>query len=205
MGKRNFETQLPAGYKEALHIDAKNAKTGIIMNLVSLIILVIVTAIAYIPIKLNNVDLLVGFNAEDPAESMIVMSIFCFTLFAYIVMHELVHGIAYKCLTGEKLTFGISWSCAFCGVPHIYSYRKTAIISSAAPLVLFSVIFGAVTIALYFVSPIYYLLSAVIFGLHLGGCSGDMYIILMLLKYKNSRVLMRDTGPEQFFYVPIEK
>lgn len=202
MRNRNFEAQLPSGYKEALHIDAKSAKTGIIMNLVSLLILGIVMAIAYLPIKLNNVDLWVGFNTENPAEPMIVMSIFCFTMLAYIVMHELVHGIAYKFLTGEKLTFGISWSCAFCGVPHIYSYRKTAIISSAAPLVLFSVIFGAVTIVLYFVSPIYYLLSAVIFGLHLGGCSGDMYIILMLLKYNNPKVLMRDIGPEQFLYIP---
>lgn len=202
MNNRNFETQLPEGYKEALHIDAKNAKTGIIMNLVSLIILGIVMAIAYVPIKLNNVDLWVSFASENPVEAMIVMSVFFITMLAYVVMHELVHGIAYKCLTGEKLTFGISWSCAFCGVPHIYSYRKTAIISSAAPLVLFSLIFGAVTVALYFASPMYYLLSAVILGLHLGGCSGDMYIILMLLKYNNPKVLMRDTGPEQFIYVP---
>lgn len=202
MSQLNFETQLPSGYKEALHIDAKDAKTGIIMNLVSLLILGIVMAIAYLPIKLNNVDLFAGFVDENPAKPMIVMSIFCFTMLAYVVMHELVHGIAYKCLTGENLTFGISWSCAFCGVPHIYSYRRTAIVSSAAPLVLFSLIFGAVTVALYFVSPIYYLLSAVIFGLHLGGCSGDMYIILMLLKYNDPKVLMRDTGPEQFLYIP---
>lgn len=202
MKNRNFEPQLPEGYKEALHIDAKNAKTGIIMNFASLLILGVVMAIAYLPIKLNDVDLWLGLNYENPAESMIVMLVFCFAMIAYIVMHELVHGIAYKWLTGERLAFGISWSCAFCGVPHIYSYRKTAIISSAAPLVVFSLIFGAVTVALYFVSPVYYLLSAVIFGLHLGGCSGDMYIILMLLKYKDPRVLMRDTGPEQFIYIP---
>ena len=202
MKKQNYENELPEGYKQVLHIDAKDAKTGIIMNVVSLLILVIVLAVAYIPLKLNNVDILLNFPAKDSTEFPIAMLLFCIVLFAYIVMHELVHGIAYKCLTGEKLTFGISWSCAFCGVPHIYSYRKTAIISSAAPLVLFSSIFGAITFLLYFVSPIYYLLSAILFGLHLGGCSGDMYIILMLLRYSNPKVLMRDTGPEQFIYIP---
>ena len=202
MKKQNYENELPEGYKQVLHIDAKDAKTGIIMNVVSLLILGIVLAVAYIPLKLNNVDILLNFPAKDSMEFPIAMLLFCIVLFAYIVMHELVHGIAYKCLTGEKLTFGISWSCAFCGVPHIYSYRKTAIISSAAPLVLFSSIFGAITVLLYFVSPIYYLLSAILFGLHLGGCSGDMYIILMLFKYRNPKVLMRDTGPEQFIYIP---
>lgn len=202
MKKQYYEKELPEGYKQVLHIDAKNAKIGIIMNVVSLLILGIVLAVAYIPLKFNNVDLSLNFPAKDSMEIPITMLLFCIVLFAYIVMHELVHGIAYKYLTGEKLTFGISWSCAFCGVPHIYSYRKTAIISSASPLILFSVIFGAITILLFFVSPIYYLLSATIFGLHLGGCSGDMYIILMLLKYNNSKVLMRDTGPEQFIYIP---
>lgn len=204
MKNKNYETDLPRGYKEVLHIDAKNTKTGIVMNLVALLVLVVVIAVAYVPLSLNGTDLSFGeFYAVDSIDRLIVMFVFCAVMFGYIVLHEHVHGIAYKILTGEKLTFGISWSCAFCGVPNIYTYRKTAIISSAAPLVVFSVIFGLVTLALYFVSPVYYVLSAVVFGLHLGGCSGDMYIIFMLLKHKNSKALMRDTGPEQFLYLPI--
>ena len=56
--------------------------------------------------------------------------------------------------------------------------------------------------ALFFQSFIF-LIFAFIFGLHLGGCSGDLYVTyLFLTKFKNKKVLMRDTGPEQFFYVP---
>ena len=124
------------------------------------------------------------------------------SMIAYIVLHELVHGIAYKSLTGEKLTFGMSWSCAFCGVPNIYTYRRTALISLTAPLIVFSVIFIAIAAVLYFVSPIYYLIVSFLFGLHLGGCSGDIYVtILFLTKFKDKSTLMKDTGPEQFFYV----
>ena len=119
------------------------------------------------------------------------------------VLHELIHGAAYKKLTGEKLTFGMSWSCAFCGVPNIFTYKRCALISVLAPFVIFSLIFIPLTVALYFVDTHYYLLSALLLGLHLGGCCGDLYVSLLLLfKFKNKKLLMRDTGPEQFFYLP---
>ena len=40
-------------------------------------------------------------------------------------------------------------------------------------------------------------------GLHIGGCSGDLYNTwLYLTKFKDPRTLTRDTGPVQTFYVP---
>ena len=127
-------------------------------------------------------------------------------MIGYIVLHELVHGIAYKIQTGEKLTFGISWSCAFCGVPNIYTYRRTAIVAVVSPFTIFTLLFIPILILLYCFSPLYYLLAAFIFGLHLGGCSGDLYVLYLLaVKFKDKKTLMRDTGPEQFFYIPDEK
>ena len=144
-----------------------------------------------------------GYYVDD-GRFIIAMMVFIVAMLAYIVLHELVHGIAYKWLTGEKLTFGISWSCAFCGVPNIYVKRRVALIACAAPLLVFSVIMLPLTVLLYFVDPLYYLLSALVFGLHLGGCGGDIYIILlMLFRYRNPETLVRDTGPEQTIYVPI--
>ena len=127
-------------------------------------------------------------------------------MFGYIVLHELVHGIAYKALTGEKLTFGVSWSCAFCGVPHVYTYRKTAVISVISPFAVFTLLFIPIILILYPISPLYYLIAAFLFGMHLGGCSGDLYVFYLLtVKFKSKETLMRDTGPEQFFYVPDEQ
>ena len=120
----------------------------------------------------------------------------------YIVMHELLHGIFYKLFTGEKLTFGASWSCFFCGVPKIYIYRRPAMIAAAAPLVFFTILLIPLTAWLYYVNYALYLLSAMILGLHLGGCAGDIYVILLFLfKFRGNKTLVRDTGPEQFFYV----
>ena len=199
-----FEKEIPEGYERKKYINAKSAKFGIIFNLIAMVILALVMVIAFLPLR--------GMEFSSMIESigltayMVSMLIFLAGMLGYIVLHELVHGAAYKKLTGEKLTFGMSWSCAFCGVPNIYVYRKASLISSAAPLVVFSIILGALTAILYFVSPWYYVLSAFVFGMHLGGCSGDMYVILLLLfKFKDETTLIRDTGPEQSFYVKVEK
>ena len=202
--QQNFERQLPEGYKQALYINAKDAKLGIILNVVSLVIMLVVAVLAILTVTVND-SLSNALEQGYPFEIAFSGIIFMVLMLVYVVLHELVHGIAYKTLTGEKLTFGISWSCAYCGVPNIYTYRKTAIISVMAPLVVFSVLFVIALAILYSISPLYYLAVAFVFGMHLGGCSGDIYVLYLLLtKFKNKKTLMRDTGPEQFFYIPEE-
>ena len=198
---KNFEKELPSGYRQALYINAKDAKFGIIFNLIGFAIMAVVMAIAFLSLIASGRITQGVFNIE-PLQLMISDVVLILVLLVYIVLHELVHGIAYKALTGEKLTFGISWSCAFCGVPHIFTYRKTATIAVVAPFAAFSVILIATAAVLYFVNPLYYLMAALVFGIHLGGCSGDLWVLYLLsVKFKKKTVLMRDTGPEQFFYV----
>ncbi len=200
--ERNFERALPTGYRQVLYINAKNAKIGIIFNLIALAVLAVVMAVASLLLHLGGGSAADAMNVEY-AEMMIALLVFPAVMIGYIILHELVHGAVYKLLTGEKLTFGISWSCAFCGVPKIYTYRKTALLSVAAPFVLFTLLLIPILVWLYFVSPLYYMMMAFIFGLHLGGCCGDLYVMyLLLIKYRKNRTLMHDTGPEQFFYVP---
>ena len=199
--KQNFEKVLPHGYRQALYINAKNAKFGIILNLIALAVLVVVIALAVISLRVFGKEV-PNFLEMEPLQLLSTYVVFIALMSAYVVLHELVHGIAYKAQTGEKLTFGVSWSCAFCGVPHIYTYRKTALIAVVAPFAVFTLLFIPILILLYFVSPLYYMIMAVVFGLHLGGCSGDLYVLYLLTKkFKDKNTLMRDTGPEQFFYV----
>lgn len=128
---------------------------------------------------------------------------FRFVLITYLILHELVHGITYKFFTGAKLTFGITLAVAFCGVPEIYVRKKASIAALIMPFIVFSVIFIALTIGLWFVSPLYGILSGVVFAVHLGGCVGDLHWTLMYLtKFKHCNTLMRDTGPKQWLYIP---
>ncbi len=193
---KNFEKDLPEGYKEVYNINAKDTKTAVIFTVFSFIPLVIFVPIALILIVNNG-----GYPNYEPFYRSITFFVTFIILIAYTILHELTHGIVYKLFTRQKLTFGLTFTCAYCGVPNVYVYRKTAICALIMPFAIFSVIFTAATIALYFVDNWLFLLSVFILGLHLGGCVGDLYdLFLYLFKFKDKTILMRDTGPEQTFY-----
>ena len=199
MKEAPYTDTLPGEYREVYRINAKSAKFGILFNLLSVIPLVLVLGIAITALKAY------GTTPRHVAQqtALIATLIFAASMILYLLFHELLHGLAYKALTGRKLTFGISWSCAFCGVPDIYVSRRTALAALVLPFAVFTVILVPLTVGLFFVSSIAFFLCAVLLGLHWGGCVGDLYLILLLLfRYRSRRLLLRDTGPEQYLYLP---
>lgn len=189
-----YESSLPAGYTCAFHIDASNRKTGLIMTLVALGIAILLIA---------GVFFWAGsFSFDDPDAVLLYDLVFLLGIVAYVFLHELTHGAVYKILTRQRLRFGITWSAAFCGVPDIYVYRRTALLALAAPLTVFTVILLPLTIIFHSISTGWYFVFGLLFSLHLSGCVGDIYMMWLLLRrYRDPRTLMRDTGPEQWVYV----
>ena len=197
MEKKRFERELPSGYTLARHINCKKTKFAILMNVFCIVIMAAITLAMYFAavekFTGESLGLFIGVGC--------VLALI--PIFIYTALHELVHGWAYKRMTGEKLTFGLTWSCAFCGVPHIFTYRKTALIAICAPFAVFTLLFLPLTALMYFVNPLFYLMAAALLGLHIGGCAGDLYLLaLLLFKYRDSRLLMKDTGPEMTLFVP---
>ena len=193
MEGRDYELELPAGYESALTIDATNKKIALWLNLAALIPL--------IPALLLALRMIGNAGAVIPMQKMLL---FIGAMLLYIVLHELVHGAAYRMLTRRKLSFGLKLTCAYCGVPDIYCYRRTALISLLAPFTVFTIIFA--TLALFLDDTILRAFSVVLLGMHLGGCSGDLYDTwLYLTRFRDPLTLMRDTGPAQTFYVKAEE
>lgn len=198
MKNKTFEEALPQGYRGAYHLNAKNIKVGIIFNLIATVIAVLLAALGAMLLFVLKIP----FRDVGGAWIFLFPLVFLVGMLVYLVLHELVHGLAYRLMTHQKLTFGISWSCAFCGVPQIYTYRRTALIAVLAPFVLFSLLFLAIAAVLLFLSPLWYMLTVLLFAIHVGGCCGDLFVAgLLLFKYRSPKTLMRDTGPEQFFYL----
>lgn len=187
---KNFYRELPDGYKSIKVIDAKDKKTIIFMNLGSIILLVI----AILPFFLLKPINLFELDYDDLIKALFVMIV---GMILYIILHELVHGFWYKVMTKEKLTFGMTLTVAFCGVPNIYVNKKTALLAITGPFILFSLILIPTLILM----PVnaYYFSLIIIFGMHISGCSGDLYGTLYLLSQKGD-ILMNDTGPKQTFY-----
>ena len=103
---------MPAHYKQVLYINAKNAKLGIVFNLIAVAVVIAVMTVAILLLHAGGAlswDIFRG----GATKLLVAYAVFIVALLRYIVLHEITHGIAYKALTGEKLTFGMSWSCAW--------------------------------------------------------------------------------------------
>ncbi|MBR4131998.1 MAG: DUF3267 domain-containing protein [Oscillospiraceae bacterium] len=189
--KKTFEPTLPEGYREALLIDAGELKFSILMNLAALALMIVILVIVLPMLRLPSFTVFFSF-------SKLLLPVLL--LFAYIVGHELVHGIAYKLLTGQTLTYGFKLTVAFCGVPDIYVYRRTALVSLLAPFTVFTLLFGGLTMFLH--DPGWRVVFAFMLAIHIGGCVGDLYdTLLYLFRFRSPDTLMNDTGPAQTFYV----
>lgn len=196
---KNYEKELPEGYELIFRIDATKKSTAVKMNIGAFILMIGVFLIGCIPFIFSGE---LDFTLTSP-EFIVCMVIFIGSMIFYIIAHELVHGIAYKALTGQRLTFGMTLSCAFCGVPDIYTYRRCALIALLSPFTVFTVLFTALAVSMYFVHPLYYICALWLLAMHIGGCVGDLYMsYLCFTRFKDKRILMRDTGPAQFVYSP---
>ena len=190
-----YYLELPENYKLDKTIDMKKMSTNIFLNVLN-ILFVIISLLILIPLKFKEIKI------DNLIELSIVMFIALIGFIIYIVLHELTHGLFYKIFTKQKLTFGVSLTYAYCGVPNIYVRKKETIIACLSPLIIFSIIF----LTLIFILPPNYInLSIIIlFSFHFGGCSGDIYLSLILLtKYKKDTYI-KDTGPTQYIYKKVQ-
>ena len=195
----NYYKQLPEGYRQAFVVDAKEKKTATLFTVFSFVLM----AIPMFPILLNVGGLRAMIEETGRGRMIIAELVLLLSIVVYMVLHELVHGIAYKALTHQKLTFGLTLTVAFCGVPDVYTSRKTALIALVAPFLTFSAILIPLTIWLHGVNKLYFLFSGILFSIHFGGCVGDLYMTYVLLfRFRDPRTLMNDTGPKQTLYLP---
>ena len=186
-----YYLELPENYKLDKTIDMKKMSTNIFLNVLN-ILFVIISFLILIPLKFKEIKF------DNLIELSIVMFIALIGFIIYIVLHELTHGLFYKIFTKQKLTFGVSLTYAYCGVPNIYVRKKEAIIACLSPLIIFSIIF----LTLIFILPPNYInLSIIIlFSFHFGGCSGDIFLSLILLTKYDKDTYIKDTGPTQYIY-----
>lgn len=195
-----YFNELPEAYKKDYEIDAKDIKFTIIFGLIINLLLAVGTIAICLAIKQFSFNDFSNVIRSNRSYVIIVMLIFIVSLIAYIVLHELVHGLFYKIFTHEKLTFGFTLTVAYCGCPKLYVKKWPMLVTTLAPFVVFNIAF---IIPLFFINDIiiYFALS-VILGVHVGGCVGDLYcVVIMLFKYRKRDLIINDTGPKQTFYV----
>ena len=108
---------------------------------------------------------------------------------AYIVLHELIHGVFILLFSRKKPCFGFTGAYAYAG-SEAHFCKVHYLVIALAPVVLFGVLFAALTAVLpeAWFWPVYFLQI-----LNLSGAAGDCYVTCRFLRLPPD-MLVRDTG-----------
>lgn len=199
---KRFEESLPQGYVEAKTIDAKNGKTAVAFTVGSLVLTLAVFVVVWLALFRGEpvADSLDRLVPDENWTSLVRIVVFFAAYLLYVVLHELVHGAVYKAFTKQKLTFGVTLTVAYCGIPNLYVYRTVALCALLAPFVVFVPVFLVPMFLLESYADV--LICGALLAFHVGGCIGDLYdAALYAFVFTDKTTLMRDTGPKQTFYV----
>lgn len=114
---------------------------------------------------------------------------------AYIVCHELVHGLFIRLFSGHRAKYGFNWAYAYAGSNAYFTMRQYVVIA-LSPVVFFGVIF----FALGFLVPDGWFWHVFLLQItNLSGAAGDYYITGVAARMPPG-ALAQDTGFEMAFF-----
>ena len=185
-------SMLPEGYREIYSVDLKNdRKKLILVNALALAIgvIMVVPMLFVVPISaLFSMDKGLGSYALRFLAMLVL-------LVAYIVLHELVHGVAMKACGTKKVKYGFTGAYAFAGSDDYYG-KKAYIFIALAPVIFWGVVIAAIN---PFVSAEWFWVVYIIQICNISGAAGDLYVTLRFLRLPKD-ILVRDCGVSMSVY-----
>ena len=178
-------TDLPAGYREILHIDLqKDKKLMLIVNILAalLMIAMFAAAIPYVPISTM-------FDFGDITGMWVKTMTMCIGFVAYMFLHEAVHGIVMRHYCDAKVTFGFTGMYAF-AASKAYYCRKHYIVIALAPIIVWGILLGILN---FMVPNQWFYVVYFIQAGNISGAAGDLYVSWRMSRLPKD-ILVQDDG-----------
>lgn len=177
---------LPDGYREICSVDLqKNKKAALTVNIIA----VVITAVLVVPM-LFVVPISSLFSMEKGILNyMLRFGAFFVLIILYMVLHELVHGIAMKICGTKKVKYGFTGMYAFAGSNDFYD-KKSYIFIALAPVVLWGIVIAVIN---PFVSAEWFWIVYFLQIANLSGAAGDIFVTVKFSKLP-SDILVQDYG-----------
>ena len=182
---------LPAGYRKIRDIDLKkNKREALIVNVTAGIIAVVMAVIGHLFVPVTAL-----FDMTSLPMYFLRFIVMIAGLFAYIVLHEAVHGVAMYHYVKVKPHFGFTGLYAYAGSTAYYN-RRCYIVIAMAPVVVWgvvlAVIMGLVPATWFWV--VYFIQIS-----NISGAAGDLYVTSLMLKMPED-ILVCDAGVSMSVY-----
>lgn len=181
--------QLPEGWVLHDTIDLKNNKKQFwAVQGLGLVIMVVMIVIGCFIEPLTNL--------RASKQSAVALAVIVVGFIAYIVLHELTHGVFLSAFTKTKPKFGFVGWAAYCG-NEAYCNKPCYAVVALAPLVIWGIIFGVLNV--FFREGIWFWVIWLLQIGNVGGACGDIFVSCKLLKYPKE-ILVQDTGMSMRVY-----
>ncbi len=179
-------TELPAGYKEILSIHLqKDKKLALLINAIAVLIGVALAVPMHFVVPIGTLfDMEQGLGLYALRFGVLVAA-----LIAYMVLHELVHGIAMHICGTKKVKYGFTGLYAFAGSDDHYD-KSGYIFIALAPVVLWGVVLAVLNV---FVPTDWFWVVYWIQIANLSGAAGDLYVTIKFSRLPKD-ILVRDCG-----------
>ena len=182
--------KLPKGYHKIDSLDLEDKKVRRRVNLLAMILAI---AIALAGAQICPPDETAAALLSKPWVLLALLAV----LFAYMVLHEVVHGAFIRIFTGTKPVYGMKSIYLYAG-SKAYMDRRSHVITTLAPAVIFGLIFAVLAAVL----PGEWFWPALILQIaNIAGSAGDFYSVYRELRMQKN-ILIQDLGTSIKFYAP---
>lgn len=179
-------TEIPNGYKEIFKVDLqKNKKLALILNLAAALLAIPMAIIGMMIVPISAL-----FSFEDGTIVYFIrIAALIVGMIAYIILHELVHGIFMKHFCKAKVNYGFTWLYAYAGSEGYFN-KKSYIVIALAPVVIWGIV---LLILNCIVSASWFWCVYFIQIINITGAAGDIYVTYKFSKMPKD-ILVHDTG-----------
>ena len=182
---------LPEGYGKIRDIDLKNNKREALMvNGAAAIIAVVMAVLGQLHVSIAKL-----FDMSSLPAYFARFLVMIAGLFAYIVLHEAVHGVVMYHYCRVKPHFGFTGLYAYAGSTAYYN-RRSYIVIALAPVVVWGV---ALAVIAPLVPETWFWVVYLIQISNLSGAAGDLYVTSLMMKMPED-ILVCDAGVNMAVY-----
>ena len=185
---------LPEDYGEIYSLNLqKDKRTAIIVNLLALAIAAVMAVSMNFFIPVTSVfDMSGGI-----VRYFLRLAALIVLMVLYMVLHELVHGIAMKLCGTKRVKYGFTGLYAFAGSEDYYD-KKSYIFIALAPIVLWGTVLAAVN---FFVPTEWFWIVYMIQLMNISGAAGDLFAAVKFSRMPKN-ILIQDSGVSmRVFYI----
>lgn len=178
--------RLPEGYAKIYSIDLqKNVKTAILVNLLAGVIAALMVIPVHFAVPIQTLFFPVGGVGEFQIKTVVMIG----AMILYMILHELVHGVAMKICGTKKVKYGFTGMYAFAGSEDLYD-KKSYIFVALAPVVFWGVVLLIINL---FVPLGWFWVVYLIQIANISGAAGDFFVTVKFLKMPRD-ILVQDYG-----------